>query len=392
VTPTAAAGPRGARIALFLPSLVGGGAERVMVNLARGFAERGVVVDLVLARAEGPCLADVPASVRVVDLGARRVLAAVLPLARYLCRERPAVLLSAIGHANVAAVWARELARLAARVPTRVIVSAHNTLSQAAAHPLNTRARFVPRLLGAAQRRADAVVAVSRGVAEDLARTTGLPVERIQVLHNPVVTPELLARSREPVAHPWLQVGGDGQQPPVVLGAGRLTWEKDFPTLIRAFALVRRRRPARLIVLGEGPDRAGLEALVRELGLQADVDLPGFTPNPYAYMARAAVFVLSSASEGLPTVLIEALASGTRVVATDCRSGPREILDGGRLGPLVPVGDAAALAEGIAAALEQPAGAAPAAAAESWGSFSLDTAVDGYLRLVAQLGPAARHA
>jgi glycosyltransferase involved in cell wall biosynthesis len=360
----AAVGP----IAFFLPSLVGGGAERMIVNLARGIADRGFVVHLVLARAEGPYLADVPPSVRIVDLRVSRVLASFLPLVRYLRRARPAVLLSALGHANVVAVWAR----VVAGVPTRVVMSAHNTLSQAAARPLSARARLVPLLLRVSQRRAHAVVAVSRGVAEDFARTTRTPLARISVVPNPVVTPELHARARKPVTHRWLAPG----EPPVLLGVGRLTWEKDFSTLIRAFALVRQRRPARLLILGEGPDRAALELLVRELGVSDDVELPGFEANPYGYMRRAAAFVLSSASEGLPTVLIEALASGTSVVSTDCRNGPREILDGGRLGRLVPVGDVETLAAAILDALERPA---TGASSDAWRPFSLEVAVDRYL-------------
>ena len=355
-------------IAFFLPSLVGGGAERAILNLARGVAGRSYEVHLALARVEGPYLPDVPSSVRIVDLRASRVLASFLPLVRYLRRARPVALVSAIGHANLVAIWARA----AARVPTRVVVSAHNTLSQAAARPLSARARLVPMLLRASQARADVVVAVSRGVADDLARTTRLPLERIRVVPNAVVTPELLERSREPVAHPWLAPGA----PPVLLGVGRLTWEKDFATLLRAFALVRRRRSARLLILGEGPDRAALEALVRELGLGEDVQLPGFVANPWAYMRGAAAFVLSSATEGLPTVLIEALASGTSVVSTDCRSGPREILDGGRLGTLVPVGDVDALAAAMLDAIGRPV---RAAAPEAWQPFTLDAAVDRYL-------------
>jgi glycosyltransferase involved in cell wall biosynthesis len=190
---------------------------------------------------------------------------------------------------------------------------------------------------------ADAIVANSRGVAEDLMKLTGLPRDKIQVIYNPVVTPELFAKAEEPLDHPWFRPG----EPPVILGVGRLTQQKDFPTLIRAFALVRKERPARLMILGEGEERPKLEALVRELRLEEDVALPGFVENPYKYMKRAAVFVLSSKWEGLPTVLIEALALGTQVIATNCPSGLEEVLEGGRWGRLVSVGDFAGLAQAI---------------------------------------------
>ena len=174
------------------------------------------------------------------------------------------------------------------------------------------------------------------GVLADTARLTGLPHEAAAGDPQPVVTPRL----GELAAQRWSTRGLPTTPVPLVLGARRLTEQKDFPTLVRAFAKLRRERPARLVILGEGRHRARLEALAAELGVAADVALPGFTPNPYAWMARADLFVLSSAWEGSPNVLTEALALGTPSVATDCPSGPREVLDGGRYGPLVPVGDA----------------------------------------------------
>jgi glycosyltransferase involved in cell wall biosynthesis len=173
-------------------------------------------------------------------------------------------------------------------------------------------------------------------------------MEKIKVIYNPVITPELFARAEEPLDHPWFRPG----EPPVVLGVGRLTQAKDFPTLIRAFALVRKERPARLMILGEGEERPKLEALVRELRLEEDVALPGFVDNPYKYMKRAAVFVLSSRWEGFGIVLVEAMALGTPVVATDCPSGPAEILENGKWGRLVPPGDPEALAKAILDTLE----------------------------------------
>lgn len=328
-------------IALFLPSLRGGGAERVMLNLARGFAEQGQEIDLVLAKAEGPYLSQVPSDVRVVDLRASRVLASLPALVCYLKREQPTAILSAMDHANIVALWARKIAR----VKSRVIVSVHNTLSRSTVNADTSRGRLMPRLIRMFYPWADAIVAVSKGVADDLAKTTGLPRERIRVIYNPVVTPELLEKAREPLAHPWLEPG----QPPVILSVGRLTKQKDYPNLIRAFARVRSKRPARLMILGEGEERPKLEALVRELGLEADVSLPGFVDNPYAYMARAAVFVLSSAWEGFGNVLVEAMAVGTPVVATDCPSGPAEILENGKWGRLVPVGAPEMLADAIIA-------------------------------------------
>jgi glycosyltransferase involved in cell wall biosynthesis len=358
-------------IAFFLPSVGGGGAERVIVNLAQGITERGYPVDLVLAAATGDLLNQLPPAIRLVDLRARRVLTSLGPLASYVRRERPRILISSMSHANLIALGAARLARRA----TPVMVTVHNTLSSSTPTEGPAAWSIWPYLLRTFYSRARYVVAVSGGAADDLARTSGLPRERVRVVYNPVITPTMTALARQAPDHPWFAPG----EPPVVLGVGRLTRQKDFPTLIRAFAEVRRRRPARLIILGEGDERPALEALVQDAGLGGEVALPGFRENPISYMAASALFVLSSAWEGLPTVLIEALAAGAPVVSTDCPSGPREILQAGRLGALVPVGDAAAMADAMIAALARPAGTPPV---DALTPFTMDAAVDNYLHLV----------
>jgi glycosyltransferase involved in cell wall biosynthesis len=354
------------KLAIFLSALAGGGAERSMLKLAGGIAKRGLEVELVLAQAKGPYLREIPASVRTVDLGCSRTLTSLPALVRYLRSERPQALLSSIDYVNVVALWAKRLAR----VPVRTVVNEQNTLSFRGQE--GGGLRWVPGLARRFYPWADAIAAVSAGVANDLADVTGLPRERIDVIHNPVVTPELQALKRGEVDDPWLAPG----QPPVLLGVGRLTAQKDFPTLLRAFARVRRERSARLLILGEGEEREALEALVRELGLSDCVRLPGFAANPYACMSRATLFVLSSRWEGLPTVLIEALACGLPIVSTDCPSGPQEILAGGRFGALVPVRDEQALARTILAALD---GRTPRPTSESWQPYALDAVVDRYL-------------
>ena len=358
-------------IAFFLPSLRGGGAQRVIVNLAHGIIERGLPVDVVLGAATGVFLDQLPPAVRLVDLRARRLLRSIGPLSGYLRRERPRVLVSSMSHGNLVALWA---ARLAGR-DTPVVVTVHNTMSQSTPQQGALAGGLWPHLLRTFYPWARCVVAVSHGAADDLARTSGLPRNRVRVVYNPVITPSIMALARQKPDHPWFDPG----QPPVILGVGRLTRQKDFPTLIRAFAEVRRRHPARLIILGEGEDRRLLESLIGELGLNDAVALPGFRENAMAYMAGSALFVLSSAWEGLPTVLIEALAAGTRVVSTDCPSGPREILQDGRLGSLVPVGDVAALAEAMIDTLDRPGSTVPP---DALTAFTRDAAVDHYLSLI----------
>jgi glycosyltransferase involved in cell wall biosynthesis len=358
-------------LAIFVHSLYGGGAERAMVNLARGFSDRGVSVDLVLLRVEGAYLDQVPANVRIIDLGGRRLIFSIHALMRYLWQERPPVMLSTLWDTSVAALWAQFFTR----TPTRVFVNVQNTISQEIRNPSRFQNRFMSPLIRTFFPWAKGIVTVSKGVADDLI-DLGLPAQNIQVIHNPVVTPELLQQAAKPVAHPWLQPG----QPPVAVAVGRLAQQKDFPTLLRAFAKVRQQRPVRLMILGEGSDRPALEQLIQELDLAEDVALPGFVDNPFAYVAQADLFVLSSLYEGLPTVLIEAMAVGTPVVATDCKSGPMEILDNGQYGPLVAVGDVDGLAQAILSTLAAPPDAA--LLKQRAKHYSLERSVDQYQQLM----------
>lgn len=355
------------RLMLFMTGLDGGGAERVMLTLAERFAERGCSVDLVVTNLDGPLVDDVPSCVRLVDLKAPRIIASLPALVRYLRKEKPPRMLCAMASANCVALWAKGLAR----VNTRVVVSEHSTLSIASASAPTWRGRFLPLLMRLTYPNADAVVAVSSGVADDLAQTISLPRERITVIYNPVVSSRMLELSHEPVDHPWFVEG----EPPLLLSVGRLTAAKDFATLMRAFAQVRAKRPARLMILGEGEDRGALEQLAAELGVEYDIALPGFVKNPYSYMRNAAVFVLSSRWEGLGNVLIEALACGTPVVSTNCPSGPAEILEDGKWGKLVEPGSPKSLAYGITETLD-----CDASRAESGiNAFRVDSCLDKYL-------------
>ncbi|MGA2618530.1 MAG: glycosyltransferase [Thermoguttaceae bacterium] len=364
----------GNTVALFVPRPGPGGAERITVHLANGLVRRGRRVDAVFLQAEGPFLADLTAEVRILDLNAPRLMHAIPRLAAYLRSARPEVLISALDYANVGAILANGLSR----TNTPTVAAVHVTHSMDAAARRGIKQSILRTAIRWTYRRADAIVCVSQGVADDLLRVTRLPAEKVRVIYNPVVTPRLLELAREPVTHPWFAPG----QPEVLVAVGSLTPPKDFATLIRAMALLRQNRAARLMILGEGPLRGALENLVRELGLQDCVALPGFDKNPYAYLARAAVFVLSSAWEALPTVLIEALAVGVPVVSTDCRYGPGEILDGGRYGRLVPVGDAEAMAQAVAGALRGPPPAVPGRALER---YTLDFALDQYAQLLAEI-------
>lgn len=335
------------RLAVLISLSGEGGVERMVLNLVRAFvAVPGLAVDLVLIRDESRHFRDLPEGVNVVRLGVRHSVLSVPAIARYLRTARPDALLAAKDRAGRAALLARSLSG----VPVRVVIRLGTTLSEAVKgkSQLLRWLRYLP--IRAMYRWADGIVAVSEGVAADVAAISGLSPARIHVVRNPVVTPELERLATEAVDHPWFADTGV----PVVLGMGRLTRQKDFSTLVRAFARVRRLRPARLIILGEGRDRDMLLRLARDEGIAADVELPGFQENPYSWLARANLFVLSSAWEGSPNALTEAMALGVPVVSTDCRSGPRELLGEGRFGALVPVGDVQRLATEMSDALDNP--------------------------------------
>ena len=260
-------------------------------------------------------------------------------LASYMGRYKPDCVLSNVPGADIPTLWAT---RFVAEPPP-IIPVVHGFVGWESWRRHLRRYRY---LLARAAR----FVGVSRGVAASLSANMGVPGDGITTIYNPVVTPDLQVRMAERPDHPWLQ----GRETPVILSVGRLTHEKDYFTLIKAFARLATRRSCRLIILGEGGLRKELEGLVADLKLTDRVSLPGWVENPFAYMSRASLFVLSSIYEGLPTVLLEALACGCPCVSTDCPAGPAEILEDGRVGPLVPVGDETALAEAMGRVLDQP--------------------------------------
>jgi glycosyltransferase involved in cell wall biosynthesis len=316
-----------------------------MLNLVRGLLDEGWSVNLVVAKAEGPYLRDIPKGCKLVDLQSTHVSYALPRLARYLRSEPPSILLSTMTHANIIAL----LARIIACKDFRLIVREANTISKSSKNDSKWRSRLLPFMMKLLYPKADTIIAPSQGVLKDLAKTLRLPENRINLIHNPTVTPALLMQKDLPLDHSWFQF----DEPPVVLGVGRLNPQKDFSTLINAFAKAIKYKQLRLMVLGEGPERRKLENLVQKLGIADKVSFPGFINNPFNYMKNSGLFVLSSAWEGLPNVLIEAMACGVPVVSTNCASGPDEILESGKYGELVPVGNSDLLSQAIVKGVEK---------------------------------------
>lgn len=341
-----------------------------MVGLANAFVADGFAVDVVAVSAAGPNLKLLDVRVRVVDLQASRTVLAAAALFRYLRASRPAVLLSTQGHTNVLAVVACGLARTG----TRLVVREATTLSAMTQFTASRKERWVNRIVPHVYRAADAVIAPSRGVAEDLSATVPTLARSIAVIPNPVDRASLCRLSEQAPDDPWYR-GGE----PIVSAVGRLSWHKDFETLIRAFAHVSRATRARLLILGEGEERSALTALIDDLGLRERVRLHGFVDNPYPYMRHSALYVLSSCFEGLPNTLLQAAALQVPVVATDCRSGPREILEDGKWGLLVPVGNVSALADAMAEALREPPATMPTSVFDA--KYGLRQNVDSYLKV-----------
>lgn len=384
------------RIALLLDNLTTGGVQRVVLSLAEKFASLGYRIDLLVCGTTVVTDMVVPDNIALVEMKKSRKIARIgqiacgqgweaarytlLPvpalrralrflgsLERYLREARPAALLSPKPALSVLAI----LARKRAGWPGRVVVSEHTQFTGGEAWEA-----LVPAA-AATYRRADAVTAVSNGVALNLAGTIGLGPHRITTIYNPVDIASIRASSGDPIDQPWSTEALAGE---IILGVGELTERKDFATLVRAFARVRTQRRCRLVILGDGPERARLAELSRDLQIEPDVYLPGAQKNVYAWMARASILVSSSRREGFGMVLAETLAVGCPVVSTACPSGPAEVLRDGRDGRLVPVGDDRALAAAIVETLEHPPD--PADLRKRAADFSVDTAARAYLNLL----------
>jgi glycosyltransferase involved in cell wall biosynthesis len=359
-------------ISMLLPDLRGGGAERVSVNLANAFVQQGHSVDIVLLSATGEFLSELYPKVNVVDLKVSRMRGAIFSLVRYLRSIQPAALLACMWPLTVLAI----LARVLSRVPTRVVVAEHTTWSRSELLSRFTIGWQVRTSMYHFFPKADAIVAVSGGAADDLARFSRVDRSKISVIYNPVVE-NGARRLACPPEEPQSWCAGSHRR---ILAVGTLKAIKDYATLLNAFAVLCRRVDARLLILGEGECRDALETQARALGIADSVFMPGFVANPAPYYEHADLHVLSSTGEGLPTVLIESLAAGTPVVSTDCPSGPREILAAGEFGRLVPVGDPESMANAMQASLA--AEHDRAALMERAQDFSVDKAASRYLELL----------
>jgi glycosyltransferase involved in cell wall biosynthesis len=354
-------------VSFVLPSLHGGGAEKVTLALAKGMADQGLKTELVVFRKKGAFSEAVPIQVSVIDLRSDTNLLATFRLAMHYYKSRPRVVLSALANADQAVALIAPLLRL------RSFIAVHSTMSRQYANIADASILARKNRVRKLYRRVTGLIGCGKAVAVDADEFLQLPKGTVVPIYNPVVYPELLVQAEEAVNHPWYSSGV-----PVIISVGRLAGVKDFENLITAFNIVRQVIDCRLIILGEGEERADLENLIYSLDLEELVQLEGFCANPYAYISKSSLFVLSSRYEGLPSALIESLACGTPAVSTDCPSGPQEILEGGRYGRLVPIEDSEALALAIIDALKNPL----VPPVESWKRFQADIVVKQYISLL----------
>ena len=330
-------------VVLYVPDLSVGGAERAALNLLEALPGPDLRVTLLLNRRRGPLMNTLPDTAQVRSLDAHRTIAALPRLTAFLRRERPDVLISYLAFNNIVAVWANYLAGR----PTKVIASHHVTTSNVKSG--SWKHNLVPALYRVTLPWADHIVAVSKGVASGLSQILH-GRGSLSIIHNPIITPAYRELAAAPLDHPWFGPG----QPPLVLGVGRLVPQKNFELLINAFAEVAAKSSARLALLGDGPLKADLQQQIDRLGLSDRAAILPVDLNPWRYMSRASVLVLSSLFEGFGNVLVEAMATGTPVVSVDCPDGPADILGQGKWGRLVPSGDAKALAAAIMETLADP--------------------------------------
>lgn len=355
------------RVAFILPHLGFGGAERLTVDLVEELLARGFAVDVVLLQRRGEFLAQLPPRARVIDLAAKRGRDAILPLRRYLKRERPDSACAAIWSLTVIAL----IASFGLRSRTRMVVAEHCPLVEQYRDSfwLSLLLRITTR---ACFRLAHGIVGTSDGVSDELARLAHLKRSRVTTIYNPVKPPPCSDSSPESL---WGNRIGKR-----VLAVGKLKKEKNFPFLISTFAELIAGREAILAIVGEGNERARLETAIRDHGLESRVLLPGLSLTPGDWYKGADLFVLSSDYEGFGIVLVEAMHFGLPVVSTDCPYGPAEILGHGKWGKLTPLGDAPAFARAMANALDEPGN--PALQRRRAAEFDIDAAASAYTRLL----------
>jgi len=332
------------KVSFFLPSFGAGGAERALINIFKGLNKDSYTLSLVLVEKKGDFIRELPSGLDIISFETRSIIRIFFKLRSFFLSEKPDIFISVFPRLSVLAV----LAKILSKSDTKVVIIEHSVFSSTAANARTFFRRIIakfvfPILMRVLYGHAQQVICVSGGVANDISKITGISRNKIEVIHNPIIGSEIRSLAQDNVSFSWISE----RREPIILAVGRLVKAKDYPTLLRAFSLIIREIPAKLIIIGEGEEKIELEKFVIKLNIADSVAFLGFQSNPYKYMAKSSVFVLSSIQEGFPTVIAEAMASGVPVVSTNCKSGPSEIIKDGENGLLVPVGDSKTLSKAI---------------------------------------------
>ncbi|WP_170007318.1 glycosyltransferase [Bacillus fonticola] len=369
------------KVAFYLPTLNGGGAERVVVNVLNNLAnEDNIEFLMVLNKKEGVFVNQLSSKIPIYELKTKRMRDSIPALLKFLKEEKPDLLISGMSHVNLITIIANRISKN----KTKIIVTEHANLSSVnKKSKKNTLFNIIKLILmKKLYPKTERIISVSKGVQDDLRKYIKLDNEQMKVIYNPVISNTLYVKAAEQVNHSWYE----NKKNPIIIGIGRLTRQKDFENLIQAFSILKSRVDSRLIILGEGKDREKLEKLIKDLGLEEYVDLHGFEENPYKFLRNADMFVLSSKYEGLPTVLIEALALKCNIVSTDCPSGPNEILRDGEFGRLVPIENSELLAEAMINGIEKPLNINDNEELENWlNEFDSSQVANNYLNLIKEI-------
>lgn len=357
------------KITLLFPSLRGGGIEKQLLRFSEELIKHNFNVDVVVINTINSAYKP-NSKINLINLNTRQIRYALFPLIRYLKRAKPEIIFCAETPLNAIAILAKKITGF----PNKLLISEHNHLSSVTKQAKRFGDLIRPYIAKHLYPHADLIITVSKGIADDLIQTGKLNPQKIKTLYNMFDIQDINVKSKVEAIH------FPKDSLPTILNIGRLSQQKDQATLIQAFSIVRKKIACRLLILGEGNEREKLTQLIKQLHLENDILMPGFVSNPYAYITRANLFVLSSTHEGLPGVLIEALACGTSIVSTNCPSGPAEILENGKYGSLTPVGDVTALANAIQKALEHPH--SPNILRAQAMNFSIDKLMPQYLDLL----------
>ena len=332
------------KISFFLPKLTYGGAERVIIDIANNLSKRGYLIDIVLAKGGNTYIDEINPSINVVNLNSKSTFLSFFPLSRYIKNSSPDGIISALSHANCIVLLAKKIINH----NTKIVVSERNISYLHTRNKIGFKRILLDWLIKYLYPEAKCIVTVSEGVRQSIISTYKFKEDQVRCILNPIDFKKINKLKSESILNSEIINELKSENKKLILSVGSLTAQKNYSLLIKSFKIVSEKVNCKLIILGEGPERANLNELCRNLKIDSkSISLPGFIANPFPYMKVSDLYVLSSLWEGLPNVLIQALACNCKIISTDCDAGPREILEDGKWGRLTKVNDINSLANAM---------------------------------------------